>query len=131
MPEFSIVIPGKAAPKSVTFTRRGAYNNKRVREWMDWVRDSVVALRPAQIPHVPTGIVIDVFLAWPKNTPKKLAATTAAHIQKPDADNLLKPIVDALSEAGLWKDDNQIDKMFIQKWRCPIGQERAGIIVRW
>ena len=75
--------------------------------------------------------MVDVYLPWARATPKKLAATTGAHLQKPDADNLLKPIMDALSEAEVWHDDNQVDRIFLQKWRCPIGEERVEILVTW
>ena len=75
--------------------------------------------------------MVDVYLPWQKATPKKLAATTGAHVQKPDADNLLKPIMDALSEAEVWHDDNQVDRIFLQKWRCPRGEERVEIVVTW
>ena len=132
MTEVRITVPGLAAPKSITFTRHGAYNNKRVRSWMDWVRDSVLTTGINQIEKgIPVGIMVDVYLPWQKATPKKVAAADGAHVQKPDADNLLKPIMDALSEAGLWTDDNQVDRIFLQKWRCPIGQERAEIVVTW
>jgi len=132
MPKIEITVPGLAAPKSITFTRHGAYNNKRVRSWMDWVRDSVLTTGINQIEKgIPVGIMVDVYLPWQKATPKKVAAADGAHVQKPDADNLLKPIMDALSEAGLWADDNQVDRIFLQKWRCPIGQERAEIVVTW
>jgi Holliday junction resolvase RusA-like endonuclease len=132
MPKIEITLPGLAAPKSITFTRHGAYNNKRVRSWMDWVRDSVLTTGINQVGKgIPVGIMVDVYLPWPKNTPKKKAAADGAHVQKPDADNLLKPIMDALSEAGLWADDNQVDRIFLQKWRCPIGQERVKIVVTW
>jgi|TARA_Y100000310_G_scaffold172554_1_gene172659 Holliday junction resolvase RusA-like endonuclease len=140
MTAFKLTVTGKAAPKSVTFTRYGNYNNKRVRSWMDFVRDTVRVEQAQQRfsegdyivpPGVPAGIMVDVYLPWPKNTPKKQASSDGAHVQKPDADNLLKPIMDALSEAGLWEDDNQVDRIFLQKWRCPIGQERAEITVSW
>jgi len=138
MPELQVTVTGLAAPKSVTFTRHGNYNNKRVRSWMDFVRDTTLVefvrqskQYQAPLPTVPVGIVVDVYLPWPKRTPKKQAAANGAHVSKPDADNLLKPIMDALSEAGLWADDNQVDRIFLQKWRCPRGEERAEITVTW
>jgi Holliday junction resolvase RusA-like endonuclease len=39
--------------------------------------------------------------------------------------------MDALSEAQVWTDDNQVDRIFLQKWRCPRGEERAEITVTW
>lgn len=32
-----------------------------------------------------------------------------------DLDNMLKPMLDALTHAGLWADDSQIDELFIRR----------------
>lgn len=140
MPEIKITVPGVAKPKSIRIVMKNGHpsmaNNKGVREWMTEVA-LVARLQVNSLDHYageegePIGIMVDVYLPWQKATPKKVAATTGAHTQKPDADNLLKPIMDALSEAGVWQDDNQVDRIFLQKWRCPRGEERAEITVTW
>ena len=138
MPKVEITVHGLAAPKSIKIVMKNGHpsmaNNKKVRSWMDEVRWAAHPLVQAgEIPEggQPVGIMVDAYLPWQKATPKKLAATTGAHVQKPDADNLLKPIMDALSYAGVWHDDNQVDRIFLQKWRCPRGEERAEITVTW
>ena len=127
MPKIEITVPGVAAPKSIRIVMKNGHpsmaNNKKVRAWMDEVRSAPKG--------TPVGIMVDVYLPWQKATPKKQASVTGAHVQKPDADNLLKPIMDGLSEAGVWEDDNQVDRIFLQKWRCPRGEERAEITVTW
>ena len=134
MTEVKITVPGVAAPKSIRIIMRNGHpsmaNNKKVRAWMDEVRWAAHGSESAP-EGVPVGIMVDAYLPWQKATPKKLAATTGAHVQKPDADNLLKPIMDALSEAEIWHDDNQVDRIFLQKWRCPRGDERVEITVTW
>ena len=35
--------------------------------------------------------------------------------KKPDADNLAKAVLDALTQLGMWKDDSQICKLFVWK----------------
>jgi Holliday junction resolvase RusA-like endonuclease len=146
MPKIKITVPGVAASKSIKIVMKNGHpsmaNNKKVRAWMDEVKWAAKA-EMAQTAFVfgvdgfeedvriPVGIMVDVYLPWQKATPKKLAATTGAHVQKPDADNLLKPIMDALSEAQVWTDDRQVDRIFLQKWRCPIGEERVEIVVTW
>ena len=134
MPKFKIVVPGLAAPKSLRVTRHGAYNNKRVRSWMDVVRDTTLTQRPPKAPEgTPVALMLDVWLPWPKRTAKKVitADPYALHTKKPDSDNLLKPVVDGLTEAGLWEDDNQIAQMYVEKKWCPRGEERAEITVTW
>jgi|TARA_R110002110_G_scaffold159800_1_gene357795 Holliday junction resolvase RusA-like endonuclease len=138
MPNVEITVHGLAAPKSIRIVMKNGHpsmaNNKKVRAWMDevrWAAHPLVQAGTTPDKGMPVGIMVDVYLPWQKATPKKLAATTGAHVQKPDADNLLKPIMDALSEAGVWTDDNQVDRIFLQKWRCPRGEERAEITVSW
>ena len=59
------------------------------------------------------------------------ATPYALHPKKPDSDNLLKPVVDGLTEAGLWEDDNQIAQMYVEKKYCPRGEERIEVVVVW
>ena len=134
MPKIKITVPGLAAPKSVSMSKYGAYNNKRVRSWMDVVRDTASTERPPKAPEgTPVALMLDVWLPWPKRTAKKVitADPYALHTKKPDSDNLLKPVVDGLTEAGLWEDDNQIAQMYVEKKYCPRGEERAEITVTW
>ena len=53
------------------------------------------------------------------------------HLKKPDVDNLLKPIVDGLTEAGMWIDDNQVWSMKIQKVYCNQGDQRVEVAILW
>ena len=134
MPKIKITVPGLAVPKSVRVTRHGAYNNKRVRSWKDIVRDTAFAQRPPKAPKgVPVSLMLDVWLPWPKKTAKKVISADpyALHTKKPDSDNLLKPVVDGLTEAGLWEDDNQIATMFVEKKYCPRGEEGIEVVINW
>lgn len=49
-----------------------------------------------------------------KNGDLKLAAPDF-HVGKPDADNLVKAVMDALSVLGMWVDDNQVCDLNITK----------------
>ena len=132
--KLKIEIPGLAAPKSVSITRHGSYNNKKVKEWMSYIATSVASHSLSKAPKgIPISISVSVWLPWPKKTPKKvmLKDQYAFHVKKPDADNLLKPIVDSLTQAGLWEDDNQISKMLVEKRNCPPGEERVVVFIKW
>lgn len=134
LPRLDITVPGKAATGRPRINKggRGMHNTKNVKAWVRDVKNATVGQVPNQIPaEVPVRVDINVYLPWPKATKKVLAATNGAHTQKPDMDNLIKPILDALSQAGVWADDNQIDTLMGQKWRCPVGQERTEITVTW
>jgi Holliday junction resolvase RusA-like endonuclease len=51
------------------------------------------------------------------------------HTSKPDSDNLMKAVMDAMTTAGVWKDDALVYGHFTEKWysRAPSG---ARIIVK-
>jgi Holliday junction resolvase RusA-like endonuclease len=38
------------------------------------------------------------------------------HTKKPDADNLLKAVMDALTDAGIWQDDALVFRTEAAKW---------------
>lgn len=48
------------------------------------------------------------------------------HTAKPDFDNVAKAICDAMTTAGLWKDDAQVCRSVIEKWYVAKGA-RAGV----
>lgn len=43
----------------------------------------------------------------------------AQHVQKPDLDNLVKAVQDALTDVGLWQDDAQIVSLTASRVWCP------------
>ena len=43
--------------------------------------------------------------------------TLIPHDVKPDADNLVKSILDALTRARVWEDDGQVADLRVRKWR--------------
>jgi len=59
---------------------------------------------------------------WPKHGDKRLTVTVEAWVpdkRRRDLDNMLKAALDALTHAGVWDDDGQIDDLRIV--RMPIG----------
>lgn len=45
------------------------------------------------------------------------------HVERPDADNLVKSILDSMTRAGVWEDDAQVCDLRVRKWR--------GVRPRW
>lgn len=59
---------------------------------------------------------------WPKHGDKRLTVRIEAWVpdkRRRDLDNMLKAALDALTHAGVWDDDSQIDDLRIV--RMPIG----------
>lgn len=49
------------------------------------------------------------------------AGAPRLHIQRPDADNLAKAVMDALTDIGVWRDDSQVMRLKVSKywtWGC-------------
>jgi crossover junction endodeoxyribonuclease RusA len=112
------------------------YNVPAVKQWKEEVKQAAFLARleaGATMPTegVPVRVDFNFYLQWQKSAPKKVASTTGNHTSKPDLTNLLKHTEDALTEAGMWADDNQIDTLIAQKWRCPRGEERVEVIISW
>jgi len=60
--------------------------------------------------------------SWPIHADKRLAVTIEAWVpdkRRRDLDNMLKAALDALTHAGVWEDDSQIDDLRIV--RMPVG----------
>lgn len=52
---------------------------------------------------------------------KKGLSEGEPRITKPDVDNLAKLILDAMTKAGYWLDDNQVCDLRVTKYNSPIG----------
>tara|TARA_R100001163_G_C5023676_1_gene165813 strand:+ start:553 stop:972 length:420 start_codon:yes stop_codon:yes gene_type:complete len=134
---YFINIPGTPIPRAVKFSRFGSYNTKRVRNWMDLVRDmakvEVVSKRLTADKGIPVNVFITAHMPLPKATAKKRIPDLIGnpHIKTPDTDNLIKPIKDALTEANVWADDNQVWKIQATKIYCRPGQGRAEVSIFW
>ncbi len=138
MTSIKVVVPGVAATQRprIAAGGRGMYNVPAVKAWKAAVKEAAfLAKLQSQVTMPEEGVAVRVdfnfYIPWQKATPKKLAATTGEHTSKPDLSNLIKHTEDALTEANCWADDNQIDTMIAQKWRCPRGDERVEIEISW
>lgn len=117
---------------------RGLFNVPAVKAWKKKITDAAFfAMLEAgndQFPipaGVPVRLDMNAYLPWAKGTPKYKAYTIGDHTQKPDISNILKHLEDALSDAGVWTDDAQIDTMTAQKFRCPRGEEYVAVKISW
>ena len=51
------------------------------------------------------------------------------HAVRPDADNLVKSLLDALTGAGVWADDGQVWDLRVRKWRGE--RPRWAVFIWW
>ncbi|MBY9081035.1 RusA family crossover junction endodeoxyribonuclease [Paenibacillus sp. HN-1] len=98
------------------FTR--AYDPKKSRDYKDYVRLAAQDYAPAALLDGPLGIAVIAYRPTPKSFSKKKAAAAERGeilpVSKPDADNYLKGVKDAL-KGVIWKDDSQVVDAFVQK----------------
>ena len=139
MPSLKITVLGVAATQRprISAGGRGMYNVLGVKRWKDAVKEAAFLAKMKRpdlaMPSagVPVRADYNFYLPWQKSTPKKKAATNGEHAQKPDLKNLLSHTEDALTDAGMWSDDAQVDTIAMQKWRCPRGSERVEVVISW
>jgi Holliday junction resolvase RusA-like endonuclease len=69
----------------------------------------------------PIELFVDFYMPIPKSTPKKrsipMQAETTPHIKRPDIDNMLKFVMDALNP--YWHDDAQVSFVKMRKLYSP------------
>ena len=67
----------------------------------------------------PVHVGICVWFAMPSSWNKKKRAAHAGQLygKKPDADNVTKAVLDALTDCGAWVDDSQVAScLVIKRW---------------
>lgn len=82
-------------------TQRGVHISNKGRAFRDKVisdfNDQLAGMEPI------TGKVAIEVIAWPPDARKR------------DIDNIMKPIMDAMTHAGFWSDDSQVDQMTVYR----------------
>ncbi len=121
MYEFEVIgeIKGKARPRLNTYTGH-IYTMKGTADYENLVRQYFVIKYPKYVPlENRVHVKIVAYLKIPKNMTKKdrklVEEGTLSPIKKPDIDNIVKIILDALNKIA-FKDDNQITKLEIEKF---------------
>ncbi|GAA0390292.1 RusA family crossover junction endodeoxyribonuclease [Paenibacillus motobuensis] len=95
-----------------------AYDPAKSRDYKDYVRLAATEYAPKVPLEGPVGMVLTVYRSTPKSFSKKRAVMAeAGQIQpttKPDVDNYLKGVKDAL-KGIIWRDDSQVVEVFARK----------------
>ena len=122
MTQISFTVPGQPVGKArARVTRHGTYTPAATVGYEERI---IVAAREAMTDAgrdvVPQGVAVrldvsfkfQVQQSWSK---KKTLAMLGAHLQKPDRDNLLKAVSDALTGV-VYHDDCQVNSGYTAKW---------------
>lgn len=96
------------------------YDPAKSRDYKDYVRLAASEHAPSALLEGPIGMMVTVYRSMPKylsKYPNKAAAAERGEIlptTKPDTDNYLKGVKDAL-KGVIWKDDSQVVEVFARK----------------
>jgi Holliday junction resolvase RusA-like endonuclease len=126
---YSLFVNG--IPKAQPRPRKGRYGNfynpPSADEWKAEIRAAFLQCRRPPITG-PVRLRVDFYLPRPKGM-KDTGEQNIPHVKKPDADNLLKAVMDAMTEAGVWEDDALVFNPDPAKYYATGGKTGARIIV--
>lgn len=111
-----LVVYGNPVPKArvrVVRTKSGktvSYTPHKTESWEDSIRIQALQDRPAKLLDGPLALEVIFYLLRPKSKPKRVKYPDT----KPDLDNLVKSIKDAL-EGVIYTNDSRIVREVIEK----------------
>lgn len=127
----------KGQPRPRAFSRGGraaVYDPGTAEGWKGDVARACAELEGAAM-FVPLSVTLTFYLPRPKghyraNGQLKPSAPVFMHTGKPDADNLAKAVLDALTNIRAWLDDDQVCELTIRKyWEQP-KTHSPGCVIR-
>ena len=90
--------------------------NTNLRPWRDAVRFAAAdSLHPSHVPYEgPVEVRIRFRMRMPASAPKK-RRTWPIGARSGDLDKLARAVLDALTDAGIWRDDSQVIRLHAGK----------------
>lgn len=67
----------------------------------------------------PVSVTLEFAFPYPASTPKSRSGSPAWRVARPDLDNLAKSVVDSLTRAGVFADDNRVSELILRKFNSP------------
>jgi Holliday junction resolvase RusA-like endonuclease len=104
------------------------YTPSTAKYWKEAVQVAIMHQEPSLVNLKKPGPV-ELFIRF--NMPRPRSHKQKVWVldpRKPDVDNLVKAVMDALTTVGVWKDDSQVAKLTTEKWIC-IPEHEPGAII--
>jgi Holliday junction resolvase RusA-like endonuclease len=104
----------KAQPRPRMTANGHVYNPASADAWKNQIKAAFISCRRSVI-TVPVHLEVTFFMPIPKG----IAISRyefMPHVKKPDTDNLLKAVMDSLTNAGIWKDDALVFDVTARKY---------------
>lgn len=118
---------GQPRARSFAFKKAGKYTSRMydpgtAEGWKSCVAAEAMSHRPAMPYDEPLVVMLDFYLPRPKSMcRKKDPQGPIPCTAKPDADNLAKAVMDALTQIGMWRDDAVVVELIVRKHYHAIG----------
>lgn len=117
---------GQPRPKAFVRGKRAAvYDPGTAEGWKGQIALAAKPFLPSMPLQGPLELSIEFSFLRPKShygtskgTPYLKDCAPTWHTSKPDLDNLAKAVMDALTQLGLWLDDQQVSKLVLLKRYC-------------
>jgi Holliday junction resolvase RusA-like endonuclease len=124
---YSVFVNGipRAQPRPRMTAAGHVYNPHSADAWKEIVRTAFMSFRKPPIAN-PIRLRVSFFLPRPKALKGEIALP---HAKKPDVDNLLKAVMDAMTVAKVWTDDALVYVTEAGKWYAADKTTGALIIV--
>lgn len=111
----SFFVPGDPAPQgSKRHVGHGIMieSSKRVKPWRQDVREGALALGLSEPIEGAVKLTLTFWLRVPKSAPKRRRLPA---VKRPDLDKLCRAVLDALTSAGIYRDDSQVTELVASK----------------
>jgi len=114
---YQIFVEGtpKPQPRPRMALNGHVYNPHSADEWKESIKIAFKINRFA-INQITEPIRLKVIFFLPKPKAMKVKQEFIPHAKKPDLDNLLKAVMDAMTEVGVWQDDSLVHATEASKW---------------
>ncbi len=127
-----MVIPGQPVAKGrPRFDRRGhAYTPEKTVRWEHRAAAIIRAAIGSPMYDQPLKLQVTAFFQRPQRLLTRNASPNRIHhTSKPDADNIGKIVADALTMAGVVRDDSVINQMLVTKYYAAKGAPAEVVIL--
>ena len=116
----NVVTVGVPAPKgSMRHVGNGRMieSSRHVKPWRESIRAAALAEMGDDWTPLDGPVVVDLTFLMPRpkghygtgrNTQRLRPSAPTSHTTKPDLDKLIRAVLDALTSAGVWRDDSQV-----------------------
>jgi Holliday junction resolvase RusA-like endonuclease len=107
-------------PRATTINGRiRMFDPDKSKDYKTYVKLAASQYAPNKLLECGLGLRVDIYRPIPKNFSKKKTEQAERGVirptTKPDADNYVKGVKDALKNV-IWKDDSQVVELLVNKW---------------